>query len=547
MLLDAPPATDADAVDPDKITLSELLIREFDPADLPRGVQEPTDRLVPTAEFTHGDDAIALAEECGYRLYEFQCEGLRDKLGCNMVIRDGRLVERWAAVESMDVLSRRNGKSVEIEILILFGLFLHGERQIMYTAHRDDTAKEIFERVVAALKRTPELWGEIVDSGPRYANGQREIRLKSGQVCFFRTRTLDTARGQGFDRLILDEAQELTLEHMAAIMPVISGNPNSQVNFAGSAGGAKSTVMASIWRSYKAEERSLCYRGWHADPDGDFEDLAVVARVNPSLGGHLEYERVAKEFKRMTRHEFGNERLGVASYPREDGAEWVIPHEAYKRSIDEESEVADGAPVHIVLEADPDLNTGTIALAGRRTDGAMHVEITKHEPDLGVQWMLDEAERLQTEHRATLWIDPKGPLGFMLGDFAERGLTVREFTPQNVVNACSWFFTGINPRRRPDEPKDAPLPTPRVRHRGPKVLEITLAAAQTRKLLGGWAWQRYITEVPQGPLMGITLAGYAVLLTERTPAPKAPPPELVARDRRDAETLPGGDLTRVQF
>lgn len=493
--------------------LSGLLAPDaaFDVRELPLGSMEPTHVLVPPYQFTHGHDAIELAEIAGYDLYRFQKQGLIDKLGFNLVEqRDGRRVERWAAQETEDVISRRNGKSVEIEVLILTGLFLLGEMKIMYTAHRDDTAKSVFNNIVAALKRTPALWNEVIESGPRYANGQRSITLKSGATVFFRTRTTDSGRGEGFDRLILDEDQNLTEAHMAALLPLVSGVPNGQINYAGSAGGLHSTVQAKLRRSFDAKERGLYYRGWHSDPDTDLDDLDEIARVNPRLGRGLTYEFVAKEFVRMTRPQFGRERGGVATHPREEGADWVIPAEAWAQATDLTSTMANH--LRLVLEADPQLDMGTIGVAGLRDDGAVHVEVIAHAP--GVAWMVAESKRLAQEHDAQVWLDPKGPCGFMQGDLADAGVAVSLFEPRDLTDAWSWMRTAANPP--PDPDTDDPSPTG-VKHRGGMLLTQALAAAEVRKLMDRETLRRSTaTGVNQGPIVSVMLAGWAVIKATRT-------------------------------
>lgn len=481
---------------------------DIDERDLPLGSMQPTHLLVPSYLYTHGHDAIELAEIAGYALFEFQQQGLIDKLGYNIVHRrDGARVERWAAAETEDVISRRNGKSVEIEVLILAGLFLLGEKKIMYTAHRDDTAKDVFSSVVAAIKRTPALWAEVIESGPRYANGQRSITLKSGATVYFRTRTTDSGRGQGFDRLILDEDQNLTEAHMAALMPLVSGSENAQLNYAGSAGGLMATVQAGLRRSFDRSERSFYYRGWHADADDDFDDLRLIARVNPRLGRGLSYDFIAKEFLRMTRTQFGNERMGVPNHPREEGSAWVIPTEAWDAARDAESRIAEGEKPRFVLEADPELNSGTVTVAGRRPDGAVHLEVVAHQP--GVSWMVAEAQRLQDEHTGEVWLDPKGPCGFMIGDLTESGVEHKLFDAKDLADAWAWLSSAANPRRNPLDPDAEPRPG--VFHRGGRLLTQALAAAEVRKILDRQTLRRTVSgDVNQGPIVGAMLAGWAV-------------------------------------
>ncbi|QIM19886.1 hypothetical protein G7075_00040 [Phycicoccus sp. HDW14] len=522
---------------------------DYEERDLPLGCQTPTDSLVPESAFSHGEDAITLAEYCGYDLMDFQRQGLVEKLGANMVEqRDGTLIERWAAGETADVISRRNGKSFEIEILILAGLFMLGERKIMYTAHRDDTALEVFNNVVAAIQRTPKFWAELDEAGPRRANGQRAIKLRNGAVCYFRTRTMDSARGQGYNRLILDESQSLTEEHLAALMPLVTGAENAQINYAGSAGGMRATIQAKLWRSYKKKERGLCYRGWHLDPDEDFDDLDKIAAVNPRLGRGLSYEFVAKEFSRMSRQDFGRERGGASTYPREEGAGWLVPEKAWARAQDAESAIASGSTPRYVLEADPQLERGTIGVAGRRSDGAMHIEVIDHEP--GVAWMLERSRQLVTDHGGELWVDPKGPCGFMLGDLAEAGVPVKLFDADDLKNAWTWFYTNANPRPLPPEPGEdvdpdapRPVPAPGVRHRGGKLMTQALAAAELRKLLDRHTLRRTVsTEVNQGPIVAPMLAGYAVGKSERDV--KEPPPSPVRATGAEGRRTPPQRRTR---
>lgn len=500
--------------------LSALLAADasWDERDLPVGNQEPTHRLVPDCEYSHGQAAIAFAEYCGYDLYDFQKQGLVDKLGENTVQRrDGTVVQRWAAQETADVISRRNGKSVEIEVLILFGLFVLGERKIMYTAHRDDTALEVFNNVVAAIQRTPKLWAELIDKGPRRANGQRSITLKNGAVCYFRTRTTDSARGQGYDRLILDESQALTAEELAALMPLVTGATNAQLNYAGSAGGLGAVIQGKLWRSFEKAERGLAYRGWHADLDTDFDDLDLIARVNPRLGRGLSYEFVAKEFARMTRPDFGRERCGAATYPREEGGGWVIPEVAWHRGHDDTSQIAPEKRPAFVLEADAELELGTITVAGRRTDGAMHAENVQHDP--GVGWMVARAKDLQDEHHGAIWLDPKGPCGFMLGDLREAGVQVHTFEPEDLKDAWTWLYTNANPQPDPADPNRT-VPPPGVYHRS-NLTTLALAAAELRKLGDRHTLRRTVSSgVNQGPIVGAMLACFAVVKAEREQPPE---------------------------
>lgn len=522
---------------------------EWNEADLPVGTQEPTHRLVPPAEGSHGHDAIEFATYCGITLMPFQAQGLIDDLGFVHVEQaDGTLVERWAAPETEEVLSRRNGKSVRLIVLILFALFVLGERKILYTAHRDDTAKEVFDEVVAVLKRTPRLWAEVVDSGPRYTNGQRSIELKSGAIVYFRTRGTDAGRGQGYQRLIFDEDQNLTEEQVAALLPLVTGEPNAQLNHAGSAGGKAAVVQAKIRRAADRGEKALCYRGWHADTDADFDDLDLIARVNPRLGRGLSYVFIAKEYGRMSLPMFGRERAGAATYGRAEGEDWVIPKEAWQTATDPTSKVRPGSPLAFVLEADPQLQRGTIAVAGFRDDGAVHLEVTDNAP--GVLWMLARAKALQARHGGDVGVDPKGPLGYLIERLREDGVKVTPLEASDLISAATWFYTELNPKPDPKDPA-AGTPDPGIRHRGASRMTQALAAAEVRKLLDRWTLRRQVAlEVDQGPIVGPMLAGW--LLTKKarqtaTPAPIKAKGDAHRRGHRKAPRRRAADLSTAGF
>jgi hypothetical protein len=256
--------------------------------------------------------------------------------------------------------------------------------------------------------------------------------------------------------------------------------------------------------------------------------------VNPRLGHGLSYEFVAKEFGKMTRANFGRERLGVPTFPRQAGDAWVIPEEAWTRCKDSESSIPAGAPIAFVLEADPELEYGTIGVAGRRQDKAMHLEAFVHEP--GVSWMVDRAKDLQTKHGGDVWLDPKGPCGFLQGDLAQSGVAVKLFDAEDVKNAWTWLYTNANPKPDPTDPDH--VPPPGLYHRGGDAMTRALSAAELRNLLDRHTLRRTVaSEINQGPLIAPMLAAYAVVKSERS-KPPPPSPRSARGDRPGRRTPP---------
>ena len=223
------------------------------------------------------------------------------------------------------------------------------------------------------------------------------------------------------------------------------------------------------------------------------------------------------------------------------------PEDAWIRARDEDSQPAPSAQLRFVLEADPQLERGTIAVAGRRDDGAMHVEVIAHDP--GVAWMKTRAAELLAKHGGQLWLDPKGPCGFMLGDLREAKVPVHLFTANDLPDAFSWLYTAANPTKNPADPA-APVPDPTVRHRGGQVVTLALAAAETRKVLDRVTLRRSVSaDVNQGPIVGAMLAGYAVVKGEKVKPPPPPSKPVRSHDRPNARRRPADmtDLATARF
>src|SRR5574337_731968 len=84
------------------------------------------------------------------------------------------------------------------------------------TAHRISTSHASFEALKKYLEGAGYVDGE--DFNSIKGKGQERIELyESGGVIQFRTRTSSGGLGEGFDLLVIDEAQEYTTEQESAL------------------------------------------------------------------------------------------------------------------------------------------------------------------------------------------------------------------------------------------------------------------------------------------------------------------------------------------
>lgn len=528
------------------------------------GSQEPTHKVVPRYDYSDGPAAIELAETVGLKLDQYQQDFLTDALGRKLVadpvalaaattdaeVRAAKrnVVERWAATEAAIELSRQNGKSVGFEVRVLAGLFVFRERLIVYTAHKGETAMEAFGRVADLIDSDPELRAEVKQV--RTGNGKEYIKLHTGQMVKFRTRTAGGGRGLAGDCVILDEAQDLLDKHVAALFPIMAarsmtGDP--QMWYGGSAGDRASVILGRLVRRLEAELKAnalgnsvdpsfVMYR-WAADLDhDDVADPRVWARTNPAVGRRISLEHIAKEFRAMGAETnprvFAMERLGVGDYPREEGEEWVIPRRRWEAAGDRNSKALD--PVVFALEVAWDRQATSIGVAGHRTDGHRHLEVVAHED--GTTWAVAETKRLVDKHRPALVVlDPGSPTNSLIPALRDAGIVA--YDPQrpgwdeeakvwrvlyllkstDLTRAYGNLYDGVG---NDDTPAT-------YHHTEGTLLTSSLAEAQTRKVGGSLTWARAGVQLA-GPLLAVTWAAHGLDLLEPEEE-EAPPPRRAQR------------------
>ena len=178
------------------------------------GRQTPTTSVVLPYEDTYGEEAVKLYESTGRKALEWQ----------KLLIYDimARAKENlWTHSKFGYAVSRRNGKNEIVLMRELWGL-KHGEK-VLHTAHRTTTSRSAWERLKEILD---DAGIDHKDSG---ALGQETIKVKStGGMIHFRTRTSKGGLGEGFDLMIIDEAQEYTSDQESSLKYVVSASKDPQ-------------------------------------------------------------------------------------------------------------------------------------------------------------------------------------------------------------------------------------------------------------------------------------------------------------------------------
>lgn len=275
---------------------------------------------------------VALAEKAGVHLLKWQ---IRDLEQIGAVAKDLQFVHRRVCLS----IPRQAGKTTIIEWYALVLAMLLGAR-ILWTVHNYQIivkTVEDFRSILGAkvndttkgiiwfnkhLSRTSSKTAQEGFWFKPYIKGQN-----AGCICFS-TRTKTANLGNTFDIVVLDEAQEVTSEHLQAILPTTSSGAlhNPQYIYMGTprrAGSLADRFEAMRTQAIDAIENktnagSLCYIEYGLSEVGDVADEKRWYKANPSLvEGVANITAIRELLPQMGRLAFAQDCLGVWLAPQE--------------------------------------------------------------------------------------------------------------------------------------------------------------------------------------------------------------------------------------
>ena len=248
------------------------------------GNQKPTSSYILPYKKTYGKDAIELYNSTGRTAQKWQEQILKDILAYN---QDDLFVHTKFGYS----VPRRNGKNEIVSIREMWGL-KNGER-ILHTAHRTTTTHVAWERLLGLLEKA----GINITSSYR-AYGKEHIAIEDGGVIEFRTRTSKGGLGEGFDLLVIDEAQEYQDDQESALKYVVSDAKNPQTILCGTPPTPSSSGMVfSKYRdtTLKGNGTNSAWAEWSVEQECDPSDKKYWYLTNPSLGSILTERKIQDE------------------------------------------------------------------------------------------------------------------------------------------------------------------------------------------------------------------------------------------------------------
>lgn len=354
-----------------------------------KGRQEPTVWVTQPYEKSLYKDCIELYEQSGRKAQEWQKNIMKDILAIN---KD----ELWIHTRYGYSVPRRNGKNECVAMRELYGLF-KGQTGL-HTAHRVNTSSEAARRLATILREMGykevqrEKSDEIYSKSFKYMKqvGQEKIILldEGGGSVSFRTRTDNGGLGEGFDYLIIDEAQEYTNSQETSLKYVVSASKNPQIILCGTPPTAVSggTVFQSFRnRQIKETQKNAGWAEWSVAEMTDPHDIESWYESNPSLGTTLT-ERTVEDEIGDDDIDFNIQRLGL----------WIIYNQA--SAIKQRDWKKTEAPFRPSMEGklfvgikygNNGMNTA-VSVACRTTDGKIFISVYDIRSRLeGDEWICD--------------------------------------------------------------------------------------------------------------------------------------------------------------
>ena len=390
------------------------------------GRQSPTVSVILPYSATKGPEAVDLYNATEHDVLEWQVALLYDIMSTD---NEGL----WAHQKFGYSVPRRNGKSEAVLIRCLWGL-KNGER-IMYTAHRAMTSHKIWER----LERLCAKADITVDSSIK-AFGKEHLYTADGGVIEFRTRTSTGGLGEGYDLLIIDEAQEYTPEQETSLKYTVTDSPNPQTIMLGTPPTAISA--GTVFPKYRKTVLSGAgyesgWAEWSVPDMSDPNDSDLWYETNPSLGTILKERTIRAEIGDDD-IDFNIQRLGLWLKYNQKSA--ISRNEWTALKVDSVSDLT--GKLFVGVKFGHDSTNASVSVAVKRSDGNVFVEtIDCRSVRDGIEWIMSFIRRADV---ADVIVDGDAGKTILAEAMKRAGMTAPHIVkPSEVVTASAMFEQAV--------------------------------------------------------------------------------------------------------
>lgn len=321
----------------------------------------------------------------------------------------------WVHATFGYTVPRRNGKSESIIARIRWGLE-NGEN-ILYTAHRNDTSHDFFNRIEryldecgfiksSTISKKDDINQALIYDSIKAIGMESIVLRKTKAKIDFRTRTAKGGLGKAYALVIIDEAQEYTSEMESSLRYVVTDYYNPQFIMCGTPPTLVST--GDVFKKYREDtlnysNENAGWAEWAVDEVTDPKDTEAWARTNPSLGYILSERNIKREITSDDDIDFQIQRLGLwYTYSHKS----AIPADVWDASLVQFNRENLVGKLYVGIKFAKSGENTALSIACKTTNNKVFVQSLFCKPTTqGVGWIIETLSRLDYTE---VWADGKG-------------------------------------------------------------------------------------------------------------------------------------------
>lgn len=328
---------------------------------------------------------------------------------------------------------RQVGKTFTVGSMLVMLCLIFPKLKVVWTAHRTRTCTNTF-RAMQSLVKSGKIAPHVANI--RVANGEQEITFKNGSVIMFGAR--EQGFGRGIDEVdieVFDEAQILTiraLEDMVAATNQARNPHGALLFFIGTPPRPidPGEAFADKRRQALDGEDDLFYLELAADDDADPDDRKQWAKANLSYPKRTPLESMRRLRKNLPSVEaWKREALGIWDQAAES---LVMP--AWPDCY---TELEPSRPASIAIAVSVDRAWSSIGACS--TQGHLGSVLRAR----GTDWVVAEAQRIQSEYRIPVIIAGRGPAASLIDPLTEAGVDIVVADVNDYQTACADLFDRV--------------------------------------------------------------------------------------------------------
>lgn len=409
------------------------------------------------ASEAHAEEAIELGRSVGVTLDPWQ------ELSVRVTLAE-TASGLYAAGEVAQLVARQNGKGGWLEVVVLDGLFLVCDPLTLWTAHQFKTSQEAFLRIKDLIDGSDNLRKRIKKvSSSHGEEGFEVLPQYGGGRLRFLARSKSSGRGFSPQRVVWDEAQELSLMAIRAMHYAMRAQRNKQSIYTGTVPDDEVNHPEHFTglrdRGRAGKGKRLAWMEWSPK---DSDDPAVAERIvtrelgerrhwkaaTPGLGYRITEDSIRDDFEAMGSTDpwgFAREALSIWPTLPDADEEGALDTERWAGQHDPKARKPRGDVV-VVVDVAPDRSRSSVGVAGAGRGGRV---LLLSRSDDGTSWVADHLEKLLEKRSVTeVCVHPQSQAGALLPEITAvceaAGVDLHLLNGTELGQSCSSFITGVN-------------------------------------------------------------------------------------------------------